>query len=877
MLESMSVHWPFVGRADELSELLRAVRHGGYRGVLIAGVAGVGKSRLARHMFGLLAEGRRLPFDVVATRAGATVPLAALSALIRPGTPPGGEPYLTSWAVDGLRSAAQAAGPAPVPLLVDDVHLLDPASARVVHYLVRTGVFLLVATARTDGEAPDEVTALWKDGHVARQDLRALGAAEVQQLLREALGGPVGPTWVARVWRQAAPNLLYLRELVEAALRDGALQRVRGVWHWERRGVLPPSLEALLRERIGAVSDAEHDALELLALGEPLEASLLDRLVPQGTVDGLHRRGLISGDDPVRLAHPLYTEVVRHGCPATRRRRHFARLAEALDRTSVADPQGLLRRAAWQLDGGTATDTTVMRDAAQAASAMWDLVLAERLAAAAVALGGGLRAAVLLATVRAFAGDPDGAAAALDTAAADCADDDDRTVWTATWAMVRFWAKDEVDAVADRVDAVAAGLREARARDDLRAFAASLRVHQGRYADAVTDATAVLDASELSDAAAALARSVQVYGHAALGRPDSAGAAWKAARHEQAFTWDTSPQIGLALDLGRCLALLLAGRVIDANGVADGHLRRLVAAPQADRLAIGYFAAVRAVCVRLAGRADDAAERAQEANALMQATMGCPALTAGEAAHAAALTGDAVLAQRWMDEADRTARDGMRPLQHWLALARAWVTWAAGDNFEAVRTAEATHACFRADGLAGYEVYAAYDLVRLGEPEAVAGRLTELAGTVEGPLAGLCAAHADAARRDDADALLAVAGRFAKLGLYLFAGEAAAEAAGAYQRGEMADQARMAARAGRTYLPGFRRIRTPAAQRLLYPALTPRERQVAALAAEGLGNREIAARLGMTSKTAANHLNAIYSKLAVSDRVELAQMYAPEP
>ena len=51
--------------------------------------------------------------------------------------------------------------------------------------------------------------------------------------------------------------------------------------------------------------------------------------------------------------------------------------------------------------------------------------------------------------------------------------------------------------------------------------------------------------------------------------------------------------------------------------------------------------------------------------------------------------------------------------------------------------------------------------------------------------------------------------------------------------------------------------------------LTDRERQVIALIAEGLKNRQIAERLFISPTTVTHHLSSIYSKLGVTDRLEL--------
>ena len=55
-----------------------------------------------------------------------------------------------------------------------------------------------------------------------------------------------------------------------------------------------------------------------------------------------------------------------------------------------------------------------------------------------------------------------------------------------------------------------------------------------------------------------------------------------------------------------------------------------------------------------------------------------------------------------------------------------------------------------------------------------------------------------------------------------------------------------------------------------FAALTEREREVVAHIAEGMHNRAIAATLGITENTVRHHLTAIYGKLGVADRLELA-------
>jgi len=64
-----------------------------------------------------------------------------------------------------------------------------------------------------------------------------------------------------------------------------------------------------------------------------------------------------------------------------------------------------------------------------------------------------------------------------------------------------------------------------------------------------------------------------------------------------------------------------------------------------------------------------------------------------------------------------------------------------------------------------------------------------------------------------------------------------------------------------------------AAETAKIAALTGREREVIALISEGAGTRQVASQLFISEKTVRNHLASIYSKLDISDRLELV-LYA---
>jgi len=61
---------------------------------------------------------------------------------------------------------------------------------------------------------------------------------------------------------------------------------------------------------------------------------------------------------------------------------------------------------------------------------------------------------------------------------------------------------------------------------------------------------------------------------------------------------------------------------------------------------------------------------------------------------------------------------------------------------------------------------------------------------------------------------------------------------------------------------------TPSAERAAFPELTDREREVLWLLAQGLSNQEVAQRMGISLKTARNHVSNILGRLQVADRTE---------
>ena len=227
--------WPLTGRADELAAAVAAVcRVGRSAGVVVAGGAGVGATRLARETVAAVDKPVRW---VAGSRSARTVAWGALAPLL------GGEPPSITAAVAALAGAGGV-------VAVDDAHLLDDASAAAVRHVALLGRAAVVLTVRSGRVAPDAVTALWKDGTLPRIDLAALTAVAARALVEAALGGLVDPLTAARLHALARGNPQLLRQVVEDERAKGRLRAEAGVWRWRGRFVPSARMHELVSARI---------------------------------------------------------------------------------------------------------------------------------------------------------------------------------------------------------------------------------------------------------------------------------------------------------------------------------------------------------------------------------------------------------------------------------------------------------------------------------------------------------------------------------------------------------------------------------------------------------------------------------------------------
>ena len=852
----MEEDWALVGREAEAALVRRTLGRRANSGLMLAGGPGVGKSRMLRECAAIAGS---LGFEVVRAvpnKWAANVPFGAL-ALLLPESEPGVSP------AEVLRRTAAALAARgkgrPVLILVDDAHLLDDASATLIHQVVLRRQVCVAVALPTATPAPDAILNLWKDGLVDRVELTPLGPEAARELLEAVVGGPVHDRSAEVLLSKAAGNALFLREVVVSSLEAGTLTRDGDEWRLAGEVVINPRLVAVVESRLGRIDEADRETLEVVALGEPITLDLLEDLVDRDRLEHLERLGLITVPADhragVRLTNPLQRDVLIATVTPTRRRAVSRALADRFEQASPA--ADAVRIATWRLDAGDPSDSDALLRAARAALRVHDPALATRLAQAA----DGFEAVMITATARIAIGDYLGAEAVFAEAALLATSDEERAALAGRRAMNLlfdigrpFEAYDVISAVPKADDE---GVRLARLLLAMLAGQQPAEVIERR----------LTSFTEQASGAPLLAASIyRTLFLTWLGRfEDAVDAADRGRTAYASIDFATQLASPYALEAARCVAQAAAGHVDRAAEAAlAGHAEAVAAGSLEGQR---RFAWVLGLVNLQRGRVRSAVVRMEEALAArpgmveqlqIAAALAIAKAQAGQGADAAALL-----------EALPESPD------HWWMRARAWVAASEGHVSEARRCLQSAARTSRASGLAGMEAAALHDLARIGAADEAGPRLDELRAVIQGPLHVAQADYAAALARVDAEALGAASVDFEHLGAHLLAAEAAHAAALEWRRRGLAIRAAEAEERVALLMTWCEAAYSPGlAQTEDAGLLSPREREVAQLAVAGLDNSAIAERLGVSKRTIASQLHRVYQKLGVGGRAELADRLA---
>jgi DNA-binding CsgD family transcriptional regulator/type II secretory pathway predicted ATPase ExeA len=877
--------WPLFGRTDELELVYETLARS--RGVVLSGTAGVGKSRLAS---AVVQEAANRGWQTVSVAAGSetvAVPFAPFAVLL-------GDDARGDALARFLRAErALTRRGKRVLLFVDDGHQLDEISlAFVRHVLAATDVRVLV-TVRSGELVPSTLVSLWQSDVLRRIEVLALAPDETESLVRSVLDGDVDASVVRWIWETTRGNPLFVRELLLDARSRGALADTDG--RWTITGAAPGAgsrLQEIVAARVGSLDDDERAAVELVALGEPLEMAMFEQLASAGVVGRLEQRSLLVTRNvrrriTVRLAHPLHGEVVRSTMSTTAARQHRRELIDGLLRTGARRADDDLRLAVWRCEVGDVRDWPALLGAAQQLSlaakapfvaglttgvtavnttSVRHLEQAILLARGAMEGGGSVTAAALLVRLLVQLGRLEEARRVHD-ALDDLAPDDDGLLAVALLkadiAMYGQGRPDAAMAILERFEADAGPVH----RQSARTVRAAFTMLSGDPLEAAELAAAIVadDATGRDDRQTALA--VLAGAHAELGQVATGLAVVEAALGD-AQPDDSTESLG-ALILTRCMLLTYGGRLDEAAELMA--ICRDLAAAGGDDNGVGMFLQILAVVALVSGDATTALAVGDDAARLLvvQDVYGMGRNLLSTRVHAAALLGELDVARALLVELDAHEPRPMMFMADEMR-ARAWLDVAEGRTTAAVARMEAGAETFGAAGRVLREATMLHDLVRLGQARHAVARLEELAAASDSLVVALQALHARAAVAGDANRLTTVASRWASAGFHLFAAEAAAQAAAVHEHAGRSSSAATAGARSRESLALCPGVSTPALS-LAGPAanLTRREKEITGLAAKGLSDREIAEALVVSIRTVNAHLYNAYSKLGIDGRADL--------
>jgi DNA-binding CsgD family transcriptional regulator/tetratricopeptide (TPR) repeat protein len=481
------------------------------------------------------------------------------------------------------------------------------------------------------------------------------------------------------------------------------------------------------------------------------------------------------------------------------------RLADALESRPRRRRGDLLRLALCRLDAGDAPGADLLLTGALEAEQAARHGTAERLARAALDAGGGIEAGCLLARSLLNQGSIDEAGSMLVRLGSEAATPSERDRVARDRAAIFVHSVSRALVAPEIVDeqfpTVVGGEGLGGPFDPIEAVAA---LTSGRPQEVLLLVQRLRAWPEVDDVRLLWAAVMATVALALQGRTEEA---LKGVEHglELAGTGpDDPPDAVLALLATRSLAFRLAGRLAEAEAVAEEGYQRALLHENIEARGSCSVSLGKATMAR--GRVRRSLRLFREAAALARGGP-CPGQAAWALANlatAAAIAGEPEVADDALAEAVSLEHALPGIFATDLALARAWVAAVAGEASRGVRLAREAATMAESRGQDALAAVAWHDVARLGRPEAAAEPLDGLAARLDG---GLVAAYTPALRRTGTD----------------------------------------------------------------HP-LTPREWEVATLAARGLSNRQVATRLFVSLRTVENHLHRVFSKLGIASRRELRSL-----
>ncbi len=225
----------------------------------------------------------------------------------------------------------------PLLIAVDDEQWIDAASSAVLAFAIRRLKgepigFLFTRRSDRDDELPVGIERAFSLERLTLMRLGPLSLSALHDLLRSLLAVTFAPPTLRRLADTSAGNPFFALELARALISHG------GDLKMDEPLPLPKTLAAILASRLQALPKATQEALLVASLGSNPSVALIARALPG---DGWQRiRPAVEAEmvqfdgDRIHFVHPLLASVAQASVDLGRRREAHRRLAQV-----VLDPE----------------------------------------------------------------------------------------------------------------------------------------------------------------------------------------------------------------------------------------------------------------------------------------------------------------------------------------------------------------------------------------------------------------------------------------------------------------------------------------------------------------------------------------------------------
>lgn len=355
-----------VGREDDLRRAQAVLTDRGV--VVIAGAAGVGASAVARALAeDWLGDGGTI-LSIRGTHGLHDVPFGAIAAAI-PDAGGGADAVAAAMSVMSDSEGSTL-------VVVDDAHLLDPASAGVLSGLAQSpsGRFIVVVTS---GEAsPVDITSIWAESPELRIDLAPLSRGETADLVGILVDRDLEPAMREEIYDLTLGYPLYVAAVaseIAGLSSEAPLGSLSDITDRSDR------LVRLMERRLSRLGREERRVLDAIALAESVSIQIVTSEFDASVFSNLERAGLVEVfDGRAAISHPLLASVARGTLTLNGRRESVASLLAGVSHLTLPrDVADLVRDA---LSVGVVPGADLLETAAQVALSWRDYEGALRIA-----------------------------------------------------------------------------------------------------------------------------------------------------------------------------------------------------------------------------------------------------------------------------------------------------------------------------------------------------------------------------------------------------------------------------------------------------------------------------------------------------------------